>query len=78
LRSVAYTDCDRNGNSGCKRYAYRDSYGDSYIYADADAYTYSHSKAYSDAETSADSSPAPVARLQPLNAGTREAIREFL
>ena len=83
-RSVAYTDCDRNGNSGCKRYAYRDGNsnrnrnGYAYPNGNTHAYTYSDSKGYSDAETSADASPTPVARLQPLNAGTREAIREFL
>jgi len=79
-RSVAYTDCDRNGNSGCKRYAYGNGNSNRYAYTNSntDAHTYSDSKGYSDAETAADAPPTPVARLQPLNAGTREAIREFL
>ena len=75
MRSIAYTDCDGNGNSGRKRYAYRD--GDS----NTDTHSYADSKGYSDAETSADSSPTPVSRGAEIaipKAGTREAIREFL
>ena len=84
MRSVTDTDCDRNGNSGCKRYAYRDGNGNgdgnsnTDPHSNTDAHTYSDSKGYSDAETAADAPPTPIARLQPLNAGTREAIREFL
>ena len=68
LRSVAYTDCDRNGNSGCKRYAYRDGNGNgdgnsnTDPHSNTDAHTYSDSKGYSDAETSAHSPPTPVSR----------------
>ena len=56
--SVADTDCNRNGNSGCKRYAYRDGNGNS----NTDAHTYSDSKGYSDAQTSDHSASAPVGR----------------
>jgi hypothetical protein len=69
LRSVAHTNCDGNGNGGCKRYAYRNGNsngnGNSNTdpHSNTDAYTYSDSKGYSDAETAADSPPAPVARL---------------
>jgi len=53
-RSLANTDCDGNGNSGCKRYAYRDGDGNRNLYCNPAAYSYSHAKDYADAQTSPD------------------------
>jgi len=53
-RSVANTDRDGNGNSGCKRYAYCDCDGNRNLYCNPAAYSYSHCKEYPDAQTSPD------------------------
>ena len=60
MRSVAHTNCDGNGNSGYKPYAYRDGDCDSNSNSNTDADTYADPKGYSDAETSADSATTPV------------------
>jgi hypothetical protein len=56
LWSVADTNCDGNGNRGCKRYAYRDSHchcdSNGYCYSNinTDAHAYADgSKGYADA-----------------------------
>ena len=61
MRSVAYANCDGNGNSGCKRYAYRDTYTDSNPNNDSHSYCnntsrYSdaHREGHSDSKTSSD------------------------
>ena len=54
LRSVADTNCDRNGNSRSKRYAYRDGYDDCY----SNSNTYPYAKAYANATTCADAKGA--------------------
>ena len=65
-RSVANTDRNGNGNSGCKRYAYRDCncYGNSNLYFKPAAYSYSHAKEYPDAQTSADPAAKTVRRAR--------------
>ena len=58
MRTVA--DTDGNGNSRCKRYAYR--HGD----GNTDAYAYADSKGYAGAERSADPVSAPDPALVTL------------
>jgi len=65
-RSVANTDRDGNGNSGCKRYAYCDGNSNCYCDSNTDAHTYSHAKDYPDAQSSADPGPAPDPALVTL------------
>ena len=65
-RSVANTDCDGNGNSGCKRYAYCDGDGNRYCDSNTDAHTYADSKGYAGAERSADPVSAPDPSLVTL------------
>ena len=64
-RSVANTDCNPDGNSGCKRYAYRDGDGDGD--GDSNSNCYSNgdcdrtAAAFTDATASADTAASPLA-----------------
>jgi len=74
LRTVAYTNCDRNGNSGYKPYAYRDGNGHTYTDSDTNSHcdcniaTSSHSdanayrEAHCDTAASADATAKAIAR----------------
>jgi hypothetical protein len=68
------TDCDGNGNRDGNRYSDSNRYRNGDTYGNGDAYA----EACSNAETASDAAAAPVNRVTPLNAGTREALREFL
>jgi len=66
-RSVADPDCDGDGNSGCKRYAYRDTYTDSNTNSDshgycndASSYSDAHREGHSDTKASPDAAAKAV------------------
>jgi len=61
LWSVAHTDCDGNGYSGCKRYTYRDSYS----YSDRHCYnpaSNSDANVYGEAQSDTKASPDAAAK----------------
>jgi hypothetical protein len=66
--ALADSNCYSYGNSNCNGY--------SNGYADSEANTYA--KACSNTAAASNAAAASVTRLQPLDAGTRESLREFL
>ena len=67
MRSVADTDGNGNGNSGWKRYAYRDCNGNCYSNSNSDSHSNTDAKGYANAAISANakgsSHPAAAAGL---------------
>ena len=68
--ALADSNCYSYGNSNCN------GNPDGYSNVDSEADTYA--KACSNTTAPSNAAAAPVTRLQPLDAGTRESLREFL
>jgi hypothetical protein len=75
LRSVAYTNCDGNGNSGCKRNAYLDANtdadADSYSYSNIDTSNYSDANTYCEAHSHTKAAPDAAASAVEIFAGAK-------